>query len=161
MSLHHRHQAVVHRQELAEITHIMGHRIEVHLQHRSVTTTLQMMTYTLKLMLAITLQKYCSVLYILLLQASHQSLGRWIKLATLTELFGIGCNTLTNTDKLLHSGILHKLRHTAIKLLVVHSALQNIRHDSRSLRPQRHATQRIESHCQRVDVGVIAVVYKR
>ena len=67
MSLHHRHQTVVHRQELTEITYIVGHRIKVHLQHRSVATTLQMMTYTLKLMLAVALQKYCSVLYILLL----------------------------------------------------------------------------------------------
>ena len=144
MRLDHRNEAVIHRQELTEVAHIVGHSVEVYLQHRSVTLALKVVADTLEVVSAVALQKDCATLDILVLESLHQSLGSRIKLATRSELVGIGRNPLTHTYKLLHARLLHQFRHARIQLLVAHSALQDIRHNRHRVSTQRHAAQRIK-----------------
>ena len=159
MGLNHRHKAVIHRQMTAEITDIMRHRIEINLQHRSMTTTLQAMTHALEMRTAITLQQYRTARNILVRDSSHKLLRRAVITCLAGKYPNVRLYVLANTDKLLHPSVRHKLCHARVELLIAHTALQNIRDNNRSLTAQRHATQRIQSQRERVNIGIIRVVY--
>ena len=74
MRLNHSHKTMIHRQMATEITYIMRHRIEIHLQHRCVATTLQTMAHALEMRTAITLQQNGTASNILVRQSTHKPL---------------------------------------------------------------------------------------
>ncbi len=156
--LDHSHQSMVHGQESAEITDVMRHVVQVHLQDRGMAATLQGVAHAFEVRPTVALEQNGAPRGILGFQSAQEVVGGIVKAGRAAELVAVGADPLADADQQIDPRARCELRGASIELFVAHAALQNIRDDGGGLSAHGHAAQGVERDGQRIDIGIVGVV---
>ena len=114
VGLDHRHQTVIHLQKRPEISDVVRHRIEIHLQDGRVATTFQRVAHPLEVRAAITLEQYRPPRQIHTPYRLHQLLGRCKEAAFSLKPICIARDSLPHAYHQIHPCVLNHRRHAGV-----------------------------------------------